>query len=99
LDAIGTRYSYNFAKKLFRINGLLEKGANGTTDIDYSPLALGGLTNGATVRDMASAYATFANQGVYREGRTFTKVYDSKGNVIIDNPQHSEQILSEKTVD
>ena len=99
LDAIGTRYSYNYVKKLFRVSGLIEKGANGTTDIDYSPLALGGLTIGATVRDMASAYATFANEGVYREGRTFTKVYDSQGNLIIDNPQTSEKILSEKSVD
>ena len=99
LDAIGTRYSYNFAKNLFRISGLIEKGPNGTTDIDYSPLAMGGLTNGATVRDMASAYASFANKGVYREGRTYTKVYDSQGNLIIDNVQESEKILSEKTVD
>ena len=99
LDLIGTRYSYNFAKNLFRISGLIEKGSNGTTDMDYSPLALGGLTNGATVRDMASAYATFANNGTYREGRTYTKVYDSQGNLVIDNTQDSEQILSQKTVD
>ena len=99
LDIIGTRYSYNFAKNMFRVSGLLEAGKNGTTDIDYSPLALGGLTNGATVRDMASAYATFANQGTYREGRTYTKVYDSQGRLIIDNQQDSELILSQKTVD
>lgn len=99
LDLIGTRYSYNFAKNLFRISGLIESGKNGTTDIDYSPLGLGGLTQGATVRDMASAYATFANHGVYREGRTYTKVYDSQGNLVIDNTQDSEQILSQKTVD
>lgn len=98
LDTIGTRYSYNFAKNLFRINGLIESGPNGTTDIDYSPLAMGGLTNGATVRDMASAFASFANEGLYREGRTYTKVYDSKGKLIIDNAQDSEMILSEKTV-
>ena len=99
LDMIGTRYSYNFASQKFHISGLIESGRNGTTDIDYSPLALGGLTEGATVRDMASAYATFANKGVYREGRTYTKVYDSQGNLIIDNTQDSEQILSLKTVD
>ena len=99
LDLIGTRYSYNFAKNLFRISGLIESGKNGTTDIDYSPLGLGGLTQGATVRDMASAYATFANNGVYREGRTYTKVYDSQGNLVIDNTQDAEQILSQKTVD
>ena len=98
LDMIGTRYSYNFAKDLFRISGLNEEAG----DMNYSPLGLGGLSNGATVRDMASAYATFANQqekGVYREGRTYTKVYDSEGNLVIDNTQDSEKILSEKTVD
>ena len=98
LDMIGTRYSYNFAKDLFRISGLDEEAG----DMNYSPLGLGGLSNGATVRDMASAYATFANQqekGVYREGRTYTKVYDAEGNLVIDNTQDSEKILSEKTVD
>jgi hypothetical protein len=68
------------------------------SDINYAPLALGALTEGCTVRDMSTAYATFANNGVYREARTFTRVYDSEGNLIIDNTQDSEQILSEKTV-
>ncbi len=99
VDQIGTKYSFDFGKNKFRLNGLLESGRNGTTDMDYSPLALGGLTNGATVRDMASAYATFANDGVYREGRTYTKVYNSKGELVIDNTQDSQQILSRKTVD
>ncbi len=97
LDMIGTRYSYNFAKDRFRISGLVDN--ERYTDVDYAPLGLGGLTYGATLRDMACAYATFANNGVYREGRTFTKVYDSQGNLIIDNVQKSEEILSEKTVD
>ena len=99
VDKIGLKYSFDYGKNSFRINGLLESGSNGTTDMSYSPLALGGLTNGATVRDMASAYATFANDGVYREGRTYTKVYDSQGNLVIDNTQDSEQILSHKTVE
>ena len=47
---------------------------------------------------MSSAFATFANAGVYREARTYTKVYDSDGNLILDNTQDSEQILSEKAV-
>ena len=99
VDDISPNYAFNFATKRFMLSGLIEKGANGTTDIDYSPMALGGLTNGSSVRDMASAYATFANDGVYREGRTFTKVYDSKGQLIIDNTQDSRQILQQKTVD
>jgi len=69
------------------------------TDIGIGPLALGAQTFGVTVRDMTSAFATFANEGTYRSGRTFTKVYDSKGHLIIDNTQESEKILSEKSVD
>ena len=99
VDDISPNYAFNFATKRFMLGGLIEKGPNGTTDIDYSPMSLGGLTNGTSVRDMASAYATFANNGIYREGRTFTKVYDSKGNVVIDNTQDSRQILQQKTVD
>jgi penicillin-binding protein 1A len=97
LDMIGTRYSYDFAKDQFHISGLVD--SERYTDVDYAPLGLGGLTYGATVRDMACAYATFANKGVYRHGRTFTKVYDSQGNLVIDNEQKSEEILSKKTVD
>ena len=99
LDMLGTRYSYNFLKNHFRIGNLVELDANGKTDISYSPLGLGGLTEGATVRDVASAYATFANNGVYRQGRTFTKVYDSNGKLVINNDQETEQILKQKTVD
>ena len=47
---------------------------------------------------MSAAYATFANNGTYREARTFTKVYNSSGELVIDNTQHSQKILSEKTV-
>ena len=102
LDMIGTQYSFNFAHDKFGLKDLTERYVYSdgfvVSDINYAPLALGALTEGATVRDMSAAYATFANNGVYREPRTFTKVYDSEGNLIIDNTQRSEQILSEKTI-
>ena len=68
------------------------------SDIAQSPLALGALTVGATVRQMAAAYATFPNGGVYREARTYTKVYNNQGNLVLDNTQESEKILSDRTV-
>ncbi len=102
LDTIGTTYSLNFAKNKFRLSTLVESYVNSNgqifTDDDYSPLGMGAPTIGVSVRDMAEAYATFANNGVYRESRTFTKVYDSNGNLVLDNVQDSEQILSSKTV-
>ncbi len=103
LNLSGENYAYKFAKEKFRLSTLVESyvDADGDfhTDIGVGPLAMGAQTVGVTVRDMASAFATFANEGEYRRGRTFTKVYDSKGNLILDNTQETEQILSQKTVD
>ena len=101
LEIIGTNYSYKFGKESFGLNGLMEHyQARGEdmSDIDFAPLAMGAQTLGVSVRDMTSAFATFANKGVWREGRTFTKVYDREGNLVLDNTQESRQILSEKTV-
>lgn len=102
LDKIGVNYGYDYAKNKFGLTSLVDEYVddNGKvhTDNAFAPLAMGAQTWGVHVRDMAGAYATFANDGVYREERTFTKVYDSEGNVVIDNTQDQEQILSKKTV-
>ena len=100
LQKIGLEYAFNFATEKFRIEGLVKKQTteSGRTisDMDYAPLGLGALTFGVSVEDMANAYATFPNGGEFREARTYTKVYDSDGNLILDNTQETEQILSEK---
>ncbi len=102
LRMIGYDYSFSFAKDKFGLSHLTDhyetSSGNVLSDMGDSPLGMGALTVGATVREMATAYATFANNGVYREARTYTKVYDSKGNLVLDNTQQSQQILSEKTV-
>lgn len=100
LKKIGLEYAFDFASKKFRIDGLVRKETteSGRTisDIAYAPLGLGALSYGVSVEDMANAYATFPNGGVFREARTYTKVYDSDGNLVLDNTQETEQILSEK---
>lgn len=103
LELIGTDYSFKFAKEKFRLRNLTDSyispyDGQEKSDIGLSPLGMGALTKGLTVREMANAYATFANDGVFREARTYTKVYDSDGNLVLDNRQESERILSEKTV-
>ncbi len=102
LDGIGISYSYDFAKNKFGLSTLVDSYTDGTglvqSDKDYGPLGMGAQTKGVTVREMTSAYATFASGGVKREARTFIRVYDSDGNLVIENAQDSEKILSEKTV-
>lgn len=60
------------------------------SDIDYAPLALGGLTNGVTVREMAGGYTSFINEGVYPGTRTYTRVLDSEGNVLLENTPRTD---------
>ncbi len=92
LQKIGAEYGFEFARDKFGISTLIEK------DMQFASLALGAQEYGVRVRDMSCAFATFANKGVYREGRTYTKVYNSKGEVVLDNTQDNREILSEKTV-
>ena len=92
LKKIGLNYGYEFAKDKFGLSTLVED------DLQLSSLALGAQYRGVTVREMASAFATFANNGTYRTGRTWTKVYDRKGNVVLENTQESREVLSEKAV-
>ena len=103
LDTIGPEYGYSVAKYNFGLEHLVEsyEAANGEikSDVGLAPLALGALTVGATVQEMSAAYATFANDGTWREPRLYTKVYNSSGELVVDNTQDSRKILSEKTVD
>ena len=101
LNSIGVEYGYSFAKYNFGQKSLVEQYPTEyevKSDVGLAPLALGALTLGSTVQEMATAYATFANDGVFRESRLFTKVYNSDGELVVDNTQDSRKILSEKTV-
>ncbi len=92
LQKIGSEYGFEFARDKFGISTLVDE------DMQFSSLALGAQYSGVRVRDMSAAFATFANNGVYREARTYSKVYNSKGELVLDNTQESREILSEKTV-
>ena len=102
LDAIGAEYGYSFAKYNFGQESLVEQYPTENkvmSDIDRAPLALGALTLGSTVQEMTAAYATFANNGVWRTPRLYTKIYNSDGELVVDNTQDSRKILSSKTID
>ena len=48
---------------------------------------------------MCNAYATFANNGIYRNARTYTLVYNSDGQLLLNNEKNARQILSPKSID
>ena len=61
------------------------------SDIDLAPLALGALTDGVTVREMAGGFSTFINDGVCGGTRTYTKVTDSEGNTVMENTPNTDK--------
>ncbi len=82
LDMVGFDRSISYLEK----NGVTSIVKDGdATDRNYAALALGALTYGISPVEMASAYGTFGNEGVHIPWKTYTKVTDQSGNVILDN--------------
>lgn len=90
LEALGTKNSYNFATQKLNLP-LVE------ADLNESSLGLGGLTNGLSTQDMAAAYATFDNGGVYNSPRLYTEVRDSDGNVVLENKAETHVAMKDTT--
>lgn len=93
-QAVGIDYAFNFAKNC----GLTHLVATGSSnDKNIASLALGGLTKGATVLDMASAYSTIANGGVYIEPKLYTKVVDKDGKEVLVNNSEAKRVMKDTT--
>lgn len=58
-------------------------------------LALGGLTYGVSPLDMAAAFSTFANEGVFTEPYAITKITDAQGNVIYTAEPELTDVMSD----
>ena len=99
VDLVTPAESFDFVEQNFKID-LVESrqvGEKTYSDKDGAPLAMGGLTDGVNTRDMAAAFAVFPNMGTYKEPRTYTKVLDQDGNVILEKGSSSEVVLKEST--
>lgn len=62
-------------------------------DIALSPLSLGALTYGAKLVEVAGAYQIFGNGGVYYRPMFYSRVEDSKGNVILEQDFYGTQAI------
>ena len=99
-DLLGERKGFDYAQNKFHLSTLVEArevGDEVKSDIGASPLATGGLTDGATTKDMAAAFAVFPNNGIYRNPRTYTSVETSDGEVILENESVQEAVIKETT--
>ena len=63
---------------------------------DYFPAAsLGGFTIGVSPLEMAAAYSTLGNNGLYREPSCIVKITDAQGNEIIGDDIETKRIYKE----
>ena len=70
-------------------------------DASLSPLATGALTYGTNTLEMAAAYATFGNGGLYYKPYFYYKVTNAQGTqIVLDNEnKKGEQVISPETSD
>ena len=61
------------------------------------PTALGGLTDGVTNVELTAAYAAIANGGTYIKPVYYTKIVDSKGNVLLQNSKPGKKVMKNTT--
>ena len=60
------------------------------------PLALGGLDKGISPLQMAGAYSTIANDGIYIEPTFYTKIDRKNGSKILESKQEKRRVFSKE---
>lgn len=91
-NTLGVWESYDFMTSNLGFTTLTQDDATA-----LGAMALGGYTNGVTTEEMAAAYAAFANEGIYTTPRTFTRVEDANGNVVLENEIDSHAAMKSST--
>ena len=97
LELLTPQVSYDFMVNQLHFTTLVGTGAN--NDVDRAPLGLGALTNGVTVLEMTAAYQIFDNGGLYYEPYSYSVVYDSEGNVVLEQNPTPQRVISEDTAE
>lgn len=100
-NLISPKRSFDFAKDKMGLTTLVDESTNSKgevySDIGLAQMALGGLTYGVTVEEMASAYGAFVNGGVRYKCTTYSRVEDADGNLVINNSPEPTVAMKEKT--
>ncbi len=91
IQQMSTTYSYNFLKEKLDFSTLVE------ADDNYSPVTVGGFTNGVRLEDLVGSYMIFGNGGKKYEVNYISKIEDSEGNVLFEKTDGYKQAISDST--
>ncbi len=99
-EMLGAEETYRNLKNDFGFDTLIRRKETESgilTDLASSPLALGQLSYGVSLRKLTEAYTVFPSDGVLTEGRSFIYVYDKEGKLLIDNSPKEKRIFKKET--
>ena len=100
-NLLGARSIFDNLRKNYGFDTLVESGSgvNGerVSDLASAPLALGQLSYGVSLRRLTEAYNAFPAEGILSRGRSYTKVFDRGGKILLESEAYNERILSKST--
>ena len=96
LNELGLHKSISFLKEKLGFCSLQYSDGKNTHDECHASLGLGQHEYGATLLELTGAYTVFSC-GEYIKPRSYFKVTDREGNILLDNTENRERVISEKS--
>lgn len=88
LRQLGRENAFSYAKNKFHLSSLSQ------TDCADAALALGQTHRGVTLREMTAAYTAFADGGVYHPWRSYYRVTNERGEILLSRADAGEVVIS-----
>lgn len=100
-DILGAEEIYDTLVNGYEITSLVRHSHRGdgtlVSDLAPSPLALGQLSYGVTLRELTRAYTAFPNEGVMGMAKTYFAVYDQNGDILLKNETAGKRVLKKES--
>lgn len=94
VEEMGPARVMDYARKM-GLTSLITSGP--ASDLNFSALALGGLSRGVTPLEITAAFTPLANRGVFSEPVAILKVVNAQGHTVLENNPKRRVVLSETT--
>lgn len=100
LDQIGLEKSFHFLKDTLGMKSLIDvrtlSDGRVITDLGEAALGLGQLNYGVTLRELTAAYTPFCTGGVYMSPKSYYRVLDPDGRVLLSQGTEGMYAISEQ---
>ena len=91
LERLGAKNSYRFLSEELGFSSLDER-----QDLGAAALALGQQHTGVSLREIVGGYTALAGDGVYHDTRSYYRVLDRNGEILLENTPTQRRVLCEE---